>query len=89
VRVGFLQQDALHPIDAYCTPKKQLALLALFAWLYDQGNVQLASGVSIAQLRETIDLPRLIRLKEEVSNDEPEQIDQMQQEIEKNLEELS
>jgi V/A-type H+-transporting ATPase subunit A len=85
LREGFLQQNALHPIDAYCVPEKQVALLELFVWLHDQGADLLASGVPIARLRQQVDLARLIRLKEDVPNDKAEQISQVRQEIARKL----
>jgi len=86
LREGFLQQNALHPVDAYCVPEKQMALLELIMWLHDQGVELLASGVPIGQLRKTINLARLIRLKEDVPNDAVDQIDRVRQEIEQRLE---
>jgi V/A-type H+-transporting ATPase subunit A len=86
LREGFLDQNAFHPIDAYTEPEKQIALLGLFMWLHGRGLELLDFGLSIARLREEIDLPRLIRLKEQVPNDEPEQIEEVQQEIAHELE---
>lgn len=87
VREGFLQQNALHPVDAYCAPEKQIALLNLFIWLYEQGVELLASGVPISRLRQHVDMPRLIHLKEEVPNDQVGQIDEVRDKIEGNLQE--
>ncbi len=70
VEEGFLQQNALHAIDAYSTPEKQVKLLQLFLDLFEQGRDLLALGVPAFRLREKLDRPRLIRLKEEVPNDE-------------------
>lgn len=86
LREGFLQQDAFHDIDAHCVPEKQLALLDLFVGLYDKGDDLFDAGVSISRLREEVDVPRLIRLKEDVPDDEPEQIDRIREEIENGLE---
>ncbi len=86
LREGFLQQDALHPVDAYCPPEKQMALLALFIWLHDQGVDLIGTSMPIEELRDAIDLRRLIRLKEEVPNDEADQIERVQQELERRLE---
>lgn len=88
LREGFLQQDALHPVDAYCPPEKQMALLSLFIWLHDRGADLLGNQTSIDELREVVDLPRLIRLKEEVANDQVDQIEQVRQEMERKLEDV-
>ncbi|MDX1686911.1 MAG: V-type ATP synthase subunit A [Candidatus Promineifilaceae bacterium] len=86
LREGFLDQNAFHPVDAYTVPEKQIALLNLFMWLHDRGNDLLELGLSIARLREEIDMPHLIRLKEQVPNDEPEQIEDVRQEVGRQLE---
>jgi V/A-type H+-transporting ATPase subunit A len=85
LREGFLDQNAFHPVDAYTVPEKQLALLSLFIWLYERGSDALDQVLSIARLRQEIDLPRLIRLKEQVPNEEPGQIDGIRQEIDRKL----
>jgi V/A-type H+-transporting ATPase subunit A len=81
VEEGFLQQNALHAIDAYSTPEKQIKLLQLFVELFEQGHDLLALGVPAFQLRQTLDRPRLIRLKEDVSADDSGLIDQVRQEL--------
>ena len=88
LREGFLQQNAYNPIDAYCVPGKQLALLHLYVWLYQRGRDLIDTGVPIARLRQRLEMSRLIRLRETVPNDEPEQIHQVRQEIEEKFKEL-
>lgn len=89
LREGFLQQDALHPVDAHAAPKKQALLLNLVIQLHRQGKNLLDRGVSLEQIRDTLNMPRLIRLKEDVPNDEPEQIKQVQEETQQRLKDLS
>ncbi len=89
LREGFLQQNALHPVDAHAAPQKQALLLNLVIQLHRQGKNLLDRGVSLEQIRDTLDMPRLIRLKEDVPNDEPEQIKQVQEETQQRLKDLS
>jgi len=71
---GFLQQNALHPIDAHCGPRKQAALLRMFVELHQTGLSVLEAGVPLATIRETLEVPRLIRLKEAIPNGKFEDI---------------
>lgn len=73
---GFLQQNALHRVDAYAVPAKQLCLLRLFVELFSLGRDLVALGVPVLRLRELLEIPRLLRLKESVTNDDVQAIDQ-------------
>lgn len=89
VEEGFLQQNALHAIDAYATPEKQVKLLHLFIELFEQGRDLLALGVPAFRLREVLDTPRLIRLKEDIPNDDGDLIDQVRQELDEQFRTLA
>ena len=82
---GFLQQNALHPVDAYAVPAKQLALLRLFIELFTLGRDLVALGVPLLRLRELLDIPLLLRLKERITNDEVQAIDQMRETVKARL----
>jgi V/A-type H+-transporting ATPase subunit A len=85
LRDGFLDQNAYDSVDAYTVPEKQVKLLGAFLWLYDRGNELLGRGVPLARLGEELDMARLSRLRAEVPNDQPEQIDQVREEIEESF----
>jgi V/A-type H+-transporting ATPase subunit A len=85
---GFLQQNALHPVDAYTVPAKQVSLLRLFVKLFDEGRNLVARGVPVLEVRRVIDAPRLIRLKEEIANDEVDQIEQIRADVCRKLRQL-
>ncbi|MCB0085817.1 MAG: V-type ATP synthase subunit A, partial [Caldilineaceae bacterium] len=74
---GFLQQNALHAVDAYAVPAKQLKLLRLFVDLFTLGRDLVAMGVPLLRLREEVDTSKLLRLKEQVTNDGVAEIDQI------------
>ncbi|MGK7312646.1 MAG: V-type ATP synthase subunit A [Candidatus Longimicrobiales bacterium M2_2A_002] len=80
LREGFLQQNAFHPVDAYAAPERQAALLELLVRLHDRGRELMEDGVSLEQIRDTLDRPRILGLKEEVGNDE---VDRLQEEWER------
>jgi V/A-type H+/Na+-transporting ATPase subunit A len=74
IREGFLQQSALDPVDAYCAPAKQAALLRLFVELYQCGRKAVESGAPLVEIRRALDFPRLVQLKEAVPNAQAGQI---------------
>jgi len=71
---GFLQQSALHAVDAHCVPAKQVALLRLFVELYEQGRNVIGEGVPLARIRQSLDVRRLVQLKETIPNDRAPEI---------------
>jgi V/A-type H+-transporting ATPase subunit A len=81
LREGFLQQNAMSEVDAQATPRKQELMLRLFVEVYQRGKQVLDRGVALKQVQDCIDIPHLIQLKEEIANDDAEQIAQLQEEI--------
>lgn len=88
LREGFLQQNALHEIDAYAVPEKQIQLLDLFMDIHRLGQDLLNQGISIEQLQDVLDMAHLIRLKEEVSEDELDKLAQVHDDIKQEFQEL-
>jgi V/A-type H+/Na+-transporting ATPase subunit A len=74
LKEGYLQQNALHPVDAYCVPAKQAALLRFFVDLYQHVQHVLDAGVPLAQVRQLLDVRRLVQMKELVPNNRVDQI---------------
>jgi V/A-type H+/Na+-transporting ATPase subunit A len=74
LKEGFLQQDALHSLDAYCAPAKQAALLRLFVELHQLGQQMIESGTPLARIHQVLDIRRLVQIKETVPNDQVDQI---------------
>jgi V/A-type H+-transporting ATPase subunit A len=74
LKEGFLQQNALHAIDAYCVPAKQVALLRLFVELYRVGQQVIDAGATLTRVRSLLDIRRLVQMKETVPNHHIEQI---------------
>ncbi len=81
LKEGFLQQNALHAVDAYCVPAKQVALLRLFVELYQSGQQVIEAGATLTRVRQLLDIRRLVQMKETVPNDQVEQIAQMLDEL--------
>lgn len=81
LKEGFLQQNALHPVDAYCVPSKQVALLRFFVELYQTGQQVIESGAPLTRVRQLLDVRRLVQIKETVPNDQVDQIAHLLEEL--------
>ena len=63
LKEGLLQQNALDPVDSYCSPRRQFLLLDLLLEVFEQGQQLLAGGVPVQQLLALPLLARAVRLK--------------------------
>ncbi|BCK87423.1 V-type ATP synthase alpha chain [Sideroxyarcus emersonii] len=71
-REGVLQQSALDPVDSYCSPQKQFALLDQMLSIYQQGLDMLELGVPVQELLRLPLLADAQRLKGKYANDQLE-----------------
>lgn len=71
---GVLQQSALDPVDSYCSPQKQFALLDQMLSIYRQGLKLLDFGVPVQELLRLPLLAEAQRLKATYTN---EQLDEL------------
>ena len=74
LKEGVLQQSALDPVDSYCSPQKQFALLDQILSIYQQGLKLLEFGVPVQELLRLPLLAEAQRLKGAYAND---QIDEL------------
>jgi V/A-type H+-transporting ATPase subunit A len=63
VKQGVLQQSALDPVDSYCPPAKQVALLQAVLTLYRSGQELLELGIPVQELLRLPQLTDIRRLK--------------------------
>ena len=77
LKEGFLQQNALHPVDAFCSPQKQSELLRFFVELYQTGQQVIEAGVPLTRISHLLDVRRLVQIKETVPNDRVNQITEL------------
>ncbi len=85
LKEGFLQQNALHPIDGYCTPEKQVFLLQFFVELYHTGQRVIDSGVPLTRIHQVLDVRRLVQMKETIVNEQANQITGLLHELQADL----
>ena len=73
-REGVLQQSALDPVDSYCSPQKQFALLDQMLSIYRQGLKLLEFGVPVQELLRLPMLAEAQRLKGRYANDQLDEL---------------
>ncbi|MGC9360378.1 MAG: V-type ATP synthase subunit A [Anaerolineae bacterium] len=89
VREGFLQQNAMDPVDAYTTPLKQMALLQLILHAMDRGREVLAKGAPVSRLENEIDVwPKIIRAASTVPNDDLSALDDLRDQLDAQIDAL-
>jgi V/A-type H+-transporting ATPase subunit A len=71
---GVLQQSALDPVDSYCSPQKQFALLAQMLAIYHAGGKLLEQGVPVQELMRMPLLANAQRLKGTYSNQQTKEL---------------
>ncbi|MFQ5800480.1 MAG: V-type ATP synthase subunit A, partial [Candidatus Hydrothermarchaeales archaeon] len=59
----FLQQNAYHDIDTYCSPEKQFAMLNLMINFYDQADDAVSKNIPAKDIAELAVIDEIARLK--------------------------
>jgi V/A-type H+-transporting ATPase subunit A len=88
VKEGVLQQSALDPVDTFCSPQKQFALLDLAHIIYQKGAELVELGVPVQELQNLPLLAKARRLKSMYNSDQVEQIGAFRQEVEQAFEHI-
>ncbi|ALL01378.1 V-type ATP synthase subunit A [Pyrodictium delaneyi] len=90
LREGFLQQNAFHPVDAFSSPEKQVKLLSIILEFYDAARAALRENPSLTvdMLKKHALTKRIVTLKREVRDDELDKIDELAEEVVKEIEKL-
>ncbi|MCD6487703.1 MAG: V-type ATP synthase subunit A [Desulfurococcales archaeon] len=64
IREDFLQQNAFHEIDAYCSPKKAALMMRAILLFYHNGLNAVRKGVTIEKIRTLSSRVKIARMKE-------------------------
>jgi V/A-type H+-transporting ATPase subunit A len=81
IRDGVLQQSALDPVDSFCSPQKQFALLELVMLVHHEGERLLGIGVPVRELLRLPVLAQVRRCKSIYSSEQVEQLRRFKGEI--------
>ncbi len=88
LREGFLQQNAMDPVDAYSTVEKQIRMLNLILHFHDQAHLVIKRGAPIAVIHNLPVVDSIIRMKNQVANDQLDKIDLISQAVDEQMAEL-
>ena len=88
VRVGFLQQNAYHKDDTYVPLEKQKLMMDIILVLYHEAKKALSKGVSMSEIMETGFMEKVIKVKYDIPNDNPEMFEDYRKEITDSFAEL-
>ncbi|HOJ48403.1 MAG TPA: V-type ATP synthase subunit A [Bacillota bacterium] len=81
IRVGFLQQNAMHETDTYVPVQKQYGMMKVICHLYHKCKEIIAHQIPLSRITATGLFEKLIKMKYEVPNDQPEMLDDYMKEI--------
>ncbi len=81
IRVGFLQQNAYHSEDTYVPLKKQYLMMKAILHLYDRALQVVSSGKSLSYIKDSGIYEKLIKMKYDIPNNQPELFDDYIKEI--------
>jgi V/A-type H+-transporting ATPase subunit A len=88
IKEGFLQQNAFHENDVYCSPEKQLRMMDVILHFHRAALRVIEQGVPCVRILGLDILPRIIRIKTDISNKDAESISKIKEEIDYVLEGL-
>lgn len=77
IRTGFLQQNAFHNIDTFVPLKKQLKMMEVILYLYEQGTRLVEKDIPISQLIKTGIFDEITKIKYNFNNEDLEKFDQL------------
>ncbi|GBE18661.1 V-type ATP synthase alpha chain [archaeon BMS3Abin16] len=63
IREDFLQQNAFHEIDTYCSPKKQFEMLNLMIEFYNRADDAVSRNIPAKDITELATIGEIARLK--------------------------
>ena len=87
IREDYLQQNAFHDIDTYCSLTKQDKMLNLILYYYDKCLEALSKGVEIKDI-EGLDVNESISRLKLISEDNKERFGEIRQEIDQAIDKL-
>ena len=85
VKNAFLQQNSFDPQDKFCSPEKQLKILASLLCLYQKGLEQVRAGAAVKDIAALDVVAQIVRLKSEIPNQELDKIDEYMKRLEQKL----
>jgi V/A-type H+-transporting ATPase subunit A len=88
VNEGFLRQSSFSPVDRYCSPARQVAMLSVLLHFADRADAAVAAGVAPAQIAALPLLRQLQRLGEEFGEDDLLRLRQLPRQVDYEFDQL-
>jgi V/A-type H+-transporting ATPase subunit A len=81
INEAFLRQSAYSPVDRFCSPARQTAMMKLIAYFIEQTEQAVARGIRVEDIAALPVMRRLRRMGEEIGEDELEGFDRLRLEL--------
>jgi V/A-type H+-transporting ATPase subunit A len=75
IRIAILQQNALDPVDTYCSPQKQFKMLKIIVDFHHLAENAVTKGAPIFKITELPITEDIMRMKNSIPNDKLEELD--------------
>ncbi len=85
IRIGFLQQSALNPIDTAVPIKKQFLMLKAIILIYERALKLIDKGIPISVIKKTGVLDEYKKLKFQIENNQLEKFDEFELKVKTEL----
>ena len=82
---SFLRQSAFSPVDRYCSPERQTAMLQVLLQFFDLAASAVEAGVGTADIASAAFFRRLSRMGEEVGEDQIPEFEVLTRQMERDL----
>jgi len=89
IKIGFLQQNSYDAVDTYCSPQKQFKLMNIMVTFHEEALNALRNGVTLAQVRASPLIPRILRAKFEIKETELNKLDDLMEDIKKEFKQMT
>jgi len=88
LRIAFLQQNALDPIDTYSTPLKQFKMLKIILDFYHGAKVIIDKGAPIFKVTQLPIISEIMRMKRDIPNDDIQRLADLNKRVKGSLSDL-
>lgn len=88
IRVGFLQQNAFHSDDTFVPAEKQMKMMQSILHLYDRSKEVVARQIPISKIIAAGLFDKLIKMKYDIPNKNPEMFDELNSNIDSAVNEI-
>jgi V/A-type H+-transporting ATPase subunit A len=88
IRIAFLQQNALDPVDTYCPPQKQFKMLKIIVDFHRSAERVVNKGAPIFKITQLPVIEEIMRMKTSVPNNKINLLDDLENRMNQQFEKL-